>query len=303
MTEATIVFRARLLLVAAAIGWSLSGLIVKHPLLQELPADRRGLLLAFYRAFFATIVLSTMVRRKRVTWTPKLVPMAVAFALMNLTIVVAITRTTAAAAIFLQYTSTGWAFLFAAVFLKERISRGNLVALSCAAIGIVWIVSSDLRQDFLIGNLLALSSGFMFGAVVFSLRQLRDHDSAWLTTLNHGAAALLLLPLMFSLFVPMSTGQWLLAILLGVVQMGLPYLLFARGVRHVSAQEAALITLLEPVLNPIWVLLVWNEPVPLSTWIGGGFIVGGLALRYLFFAKEPGPARSHVSRSSSSTTY
>ena len=71
--------------------------------------------------------------------------------------------------------------------------------------------------------------------------------------------------------------------LLGVLQMAVPYVLFARGVRHVKTQEAALIPLIEPILNPIWVWLLWRERVGLPTWIGGGFILGGLAARYLLF--------------------
>lgn len=58
-------------------------------------------------------------------------------------------------------------------------------------------------------------------------------------------------------------------------------LLFARGVKTVNAQEAALLTLPEAILNPFWVWLLWSEPVPLSTWIGGSLILGGLALRYV----------------------
>ena len=71
--------------------------------------------------------------------------------------------------------------------------------------------------------------------------------------------------------------------MLGVIQMGLPYLLFAHGVKSVSAQEASLIVLLEPILNPILVLWCWGEAVAGATWLGGGLILTGLAIRYSCF--------------------
>jgi drug/metabolite transporter (DMT)-like permease len=74
--------------------------------------------------------------------------------------------------------------------------------------------------------------------------------------------------------------QWLLIALLGVVQMGLPYVLAARGVALVTVQEAALLFLLEPILNPLWVWLCWGESAGWQTLIGGGLILGGLAIRY-----------------------
>jgi drug/metabolite transporter (DMT)-like permease len=62
--------------------------------------------------------------------------------------------------------------------------------------------------------------------------------------------------------------------------MGLPYWLMSRGLRSVSPQEAGAITLLEPILNPVWAYLVANEEPPLATVFGGLFILGALAWRY-----------------------
>ena len=65
------------------------------------------------------------------------------------------------------------------------------------------------------------------------------------------------------------------------VQVAVPYILFARALRAITAQEAALITLIEPVLNPLWVLVVWHQEIATHTFIGGGFILAALLLRYL----------------------
>jgi drug/metabolite transporter (DMT)-like permease len=186
--------RGRLLLVAAALLWSTSGLLVKSPPLRTLPLDDRGPLVACYRAFFATACLLPFVRWKRVRFRWGLIPMVASFAAMNAMFVMAMTRTSAAAAIFLQYTATGWAFLFAAVFLKERITRENLVALAFAIAGIGCIVAGSPPGSEFFGILLALGSGMAYGGVVVSLRALRDEDAPWLIALNHLVAGLVLVP-------------------------------------------------------------------------------------------------------------
>ena len=278
--------RGRLLLIVAAVFWSMSGLFLKSDPLAALPLADRGPALACYRALFAALGILPFVRWSRARWVWLLLPTIIAFTLMNALVVTAFTRTTAAAAIFLQYTATVWAFLFGVLFLRERVDRPNLIALIFAVCGITWIVWSDWHGANFTGNLLALGSGLSFGAVILFLRALRNEESLWIIFLLHLVSGAVLLPWVLHRGVSLSTLQWTLIALMGMVQMGLPYVLFARGVRHVRVQEASLLLLLEPILNPIWVLIVWGEEVPLATWIGGGLIVGGLALRYLILDRK-----------------
>jgi hypothetical protein len=93
--------RGRLLLLAAALLWSTSGLFLKSPPLAALPVETRGPVLACYRALFAAAFLAPFVRRGSIRFRPMLIPMVVSFAAMNVLFVSAMTRTTAAAAIFL----------------------------------------------------------------------------------------------------------------------------------------------------------------------------------------------------------
>ena len=186
--------RGKLLVVAAALLWSTSGAFVKSPPLAAIPQEARGPLLACFRALSAAAVLALFVRPRHVRWRPMLVPFVVSFATMNVLFVTALTRTTAAAAIFLQYTGTGWAFLLSALFLGEPLCRRNLAALGCALLGIWWIVAGDWTTENYGGNWLALASGAGYGGVIVSLKWLRDEDSAWLVTLCHAAAGLILLP-------------------------------------------------------------------------------------------------------------
>jgi drug/metabolite transporter, DME family len=132
--------------------------------------------------------------------------------------------------------------------------------------------------------LMALGSGVTYAGVVLGLRVLRGVSPAWLTAVNHLFGALVLLPFVWGEAAPTWPQLgWLF--LFGAVQMGVPYLLMARGLRSVGSQEAGTITLLEPVLNPLWAYLATlatpKPEVPSAyTLVGGAFILAGLAYRY-----------------------
>jgi DME family drug/metabolite transporter len=280
-------FRCRVMLIVAAVLWSLSGLFVKSPPLDAIPLEVRGPLLACYRALFAGAMFSLLVKRRSIRWRPGLVPMVGVFTAMNVLFVSSMTRTTSAAAIFLQYTATAWVALLSFFLLKERLRRPTLVALAGALAGILWIVLNEEHAHHAVGNFLALGSGFSLACTLVMLRVLRNEDSTWLTALNHLSSGLILLPWVLMIDVSLSPTQWLLIAGLGIVQMGTPYVLFARAVRSVPVTEAVLLTLLEPILNPIWVLLFWGEQPAAHVWSGGALILGGLLAMAVLRRRAP----------------
>jgi drug/metabolite transporter, DME family len=241
--------------------------------------------LSCYRALFAALALLPLVSWRQVRWRWGLLPLMLSFALMNVLYITAVTRTTAAAAIFLQYTSIGWAAAGGVWLLGERFDRGQLIALTGAALGIGVIAAGSWQGEFFFGNLLAIASGAAYAGVMLSLRFLRDEDGSWLVMLAHLAAFAALWP-----FLPPTTAvftplQWGSVVLMGAGLMALPYWLFARGLRSVTVQEAAVLPLIEPLLNPLLVWLAWREPVSRMTWLGGGLILGGLLLKALLWPK------------------
>ncbi|MFP6701760.1 MAG: DMT family transporter [Planctomycetaceae bacterium] len=293
--------RGRWLLVAAAVLWSTTGLFVKFDALRTVD----GPTLACLRSLFAALCLLPFLKLESVRWRRGLVPMAVAFAAMNGLFLTAMTLTTAAAAVFLQYTATPWSFLLGLVVLGESWRRGNLVAVGLAVAGIAVIVVADNSHNPTdqtthmhgMGNLMAVGSGLAFAIVIVSLRHLRDLSPVFLVLVNQLAACLVLLPWLAWHPPELSLQQWTLLAAFGVVQMAVPYLLFARGVKSVPVQEAALIVLLEPVLTPTWVGLLGWESAPATVWLGGGLIVTGLLLRYTLFAKDSQNDRTPIADS------
>jgi drug/metabolite transporter (DMT)-like permease len=122
----------------------------------------------------------------------------------------------------------------------------------------------------------------MYAGVVLALRMLRDFDAVWLAAINHLVTAVILLPLAFGERAPFPTGmQWLFLAGFGILQMAVPYVLFAHSLKHIAGHEATGIGLIEPLLVPIWAYLAWGDRPAWWTIVGGGFILAGLAARYL----------------------
>jgi drug/metabolite transporter (DMT)-like permease len=281
--------QGRLCIVLAAVLWSLSGAFAKlltKPTVLALdspPIDPS--VIAFYRALFAGLALAPTLRRRDLSFRPMMIPMATSFAIMNILFVSALTLGTAANAILLQYTAPMWMYLASVWLLREPADRHSSIALCVGLIGIAVIVGGGWHDAQLGIIAVALGSGVAYAGVIVGLRVLRDSSSRWLTVLNHLAGALALLPL--ACLLPMPTAPQLVCLFFfGAVQMALPYWLVARGLRAVSPQEAGAITLLEPLLNPIWAYLTAGETPSCFTLVGGAFILAALLWRYWPFTKD-----------------
>lgn len=278
---------ARLLVLFAAVLWSLSGVVLKSPVFEDLPKESRGPAIAGLRAVFAALALLPAVRPRRVRWRLGLVPMTVSFATMSVLFISALMTTTAAATIFLQYTSVIWACLLGWLVLRERPGRPDVVALVCVVAGFCIILAHDRGSTF--GNLLALGSGIAYAGVVVSLRALRNEDAVWLSFLNQVVSAVVILPWLILRPIDLSASHIGLIAFLGAIQLALPYVLFTNGVKSISAREASLLLLIEPILNPLWVLIVWGESTAWTTWLGGAVILCGLFLRFALVGRKAVP--------------
>lgn len=278
-----LLWRGRLLIVLAAVLWSTSGLFAKAPIFEGWPTESRGVLFAFWRALFAAAVLLLMVRK--VQWSWKLIPLSTVFAAMNWTFLNSLVYCESTLAIWLQYTAPAWVFLVGWKVFKDQPGWRDWALLGFAALGVSIILQAELYGASPIGVQFGLASGLCFAGVVLMLRWLQDFDSAWLIFLNHAVTAILFLPAMLSLQVYPSPTQSAYLLGFGALQMGLPYVIFARAVRWVPSHEASALTLLEPLLVPLWVFLAWRtapdyQPPAFTTIIGGSFILAGLLIRY-----------------------
>ncbi len=296
--------RARLLLVLAAVMWSLGSVfmrLLREPLGLGLDQPTLSpLQIAFYRGLFGGLVMLTLVRRAEITFRPQMIGMVVAFTVMSGMYLSALDGP-AANAIFLQNTAPVWVYLFAVVALGERVDRRGGFAVLLAAAGAAVIVAGNwphnvheeaARDKQAVQLFLGLGSGVVYAVVVLLLRVLRDHSAAWLVALNLlGTAATLGLfvllndgPTAFAAWATApSAKQVAVLVTFGAVQMAFAYWLFARALRTVSPQEAAIITLIEPLLNPVWAYMITPAKDTPNVWMlsGGALILIALAWRYI----------------------
>jgi len=269
----------------AAVLWSTSGFFAKAPWFDGWPQESRGLLLAFFRSLFACAVLAPLIRRPQ--FHVAMVPMCVCFAVMVWSFMTAMVYGPAANAIWLQYLSPAWVLIGAVVLLKENVTRADVRMFLFCIVGVFLIVAMETRRGgTLLATGMALLSGVSFAGVVLSMRVMKDVDSAWLITLNHFTAAMLLLPWALPEHRWIAPAAYVALAAFGVLQMSVPYVLFAKGLREVSSAEASMLILIEPILVPVWVYLAWHQhpsyiAPPWWTYAGAGLILVGLIGRYL----------------------
>ncbi len=215
-----------------------------------------------------------------------MIPMVLIFGAMIGVYVSSIARTTAANAILLQCTATFWTIPASLVLLHEKPDRRSVVGIGLVTLGIVSIVwkGRDGRAGEGLGILFGLLSGMGYAAVIIGMRALRAVDPTWLSVVNNlgGALTVGIFALIVAGRIEAPHGwQWPTLMAFGVLQMAIPYALFARGLQAIPAPEAGLIALLEPVLNPIWVYLAYGERPAPFTMVGGLFLLLGVAVRYV----------------------
>jgi drug/metabolite transporter (DMT)-like permease len=271
---------AVLLLVASAVLWSLGGVLIKS---IEWPSLAK----AGGRSAIACVLLVCWLRRPKFTWSASQIGAALAYAGTVSLFVVANDRTTAANAIFLQYTAPIYVALFGSWLLGEPARRIDWICIVIALAGIALFFCDQFSPRGLTGILAALASGVSFGVMVMLLRKERDASPASALLLGNILTAAIGLP--FAIGHPLTAPEAGALALLGVVQLGIPYILYSLAIRHVTALEAILVPMLEPILNPLWVDLAKGErPGPWSL-VGGALVLAAVLLRGL--VRSGGPAK------------
>lgn len=277
-----------MLLLIAAVLWSISGVAVKL-------AEMNPLAFAFYRSLAAAIALAALLPLSRGLrplnrW---MLLSVVVYTIVVSLLITAMTLGTAAKGILLQYTGPVFVAGFGWLFQGRTITRGSLAAIVVAMLGVAIMLLGGDGLDGWIGPLCGLGSGIAFGGLILVLEKVDrvSHgraNSLWIVLVNNAGAALLMLPLCAAAGVLDATPrQYAIVGFIGVVQLGIPYVLFQLALRHVHPIEASLLVLIEPALNPVWVAMLTPERPDLATIVGGCAIVVAMAIE----AMRPRPVQ------------
>ncbi len=207
------------------------------------------------------------------------------YCLLVLSFVVSTKLTTAANAILLQYTGTIYVLLAEPYFFKVKIQRVNVVTIIACAIGMLVLVSGELQGGDMLGNLIAIFSGFLFAALFIGQRLNPPEYQASSIFWGNILMGIVGLPWLLQSAMPTLPEAAMLAFL-GIFQLGLGFVLFTYGLKRVLAIEGALLAMLEPILNPVWVLIFYKEKPSTGAIVGGVIIIFALAARIIWMERN-----------------
>lgn len=270
--------RAVLLLALTAAMWSMGGLLIKAIALHPLA-------IASFRSLIAAPVLWMACERRPKFLNNKVQWFGAICLVGTVMLFVASTKlTTAANSILLQYTAPLYVALLSGPILGERIQKWDLVSLVAIFCGMILFFFDKMSADHLLGNILAAISGISYAGIVICLRLQKGRSTIETLLLGHLLTAACGLPFLLMGALP-TTEDVLRILILGVFQLGIPYVLYALAISHVTALESTLVTMIEPVLNPLWVALFLGER-PTGNALIGGIIVLLAVLAHTFLKRR-----------------
>lgn len=270
-------YKAILFLVLASILWSTGGILIKA-------VDWNPIAIAGSRSLISSIVVLLYLRKPRFTWSKAQLGGALSYTATVILFVAANKLTTAANAILLQFTAPIFVAILGAWLLKEKIKWYDYIAILTVFGGMLLVFIDDVGGGSMLGNILAVVSGFFLACVTISLRYQKDGSPVETTLIGNW--------LTFIVAIPFIAGglpdikSIIAIILLGVFQLGIAYILYALASKHLSAIEAILLTVIEPLLNPLWVFLFAGEKPSIYAVLGGILVIVSVTIRSIIVSKE-----------------
>ena len=263
--------KAIILLLLAGVMWSLGGLLIKS--IPWPPLAISGM-----RGGIAAIVIYIFSRNDKITITKNKIIAACFYTLVVTLFVMANKLTTAGNAILLQYTAPVYVALFGYMFLGERSTFVDWATIMILLLGLALFFFDDLSFDGYLGNVLAILSGMSFAGLTLLLRKQKDDSPSDSILLGNILTLVIGLPVIVG-GTEFDLNSIILILLLGVLQLGIPYILYTTAIKHVTALDAIIFPIIEPILNPILVFIVLGETLGAWSVFGGALVLGGVIFR------------------------
>lgn len=274
----------------AVLLWSTGGVLIKFTALDAFAVNAG-------RSFFAALTVAAFTYRKGLKLDRFTLLSSLLYAGTLSCFVYANKTTTAANAIFLQYTAPIYILILAPFVLKEKFRASDLITVIVCLSGMSLFflepqtATNKLASNVFVGNLAALASGVFFGLYFIFLRHprsLANRNPALSVFYGNLIIVLLMLPLIFNNVPAQINSNDIAAILfLGVFQIGIAYVLFTQGIaRGVRSLDASIIGFIEPLLNPIWVFLFLGERPSGWAILGGAIIVAAVVFHTIKSSRD-----------------
>lgn len=262
-----------ILVFLGAAFWSLNSPLVKYLTLNSL-------LICGLRSLIAGGALAVTIRPKQLRWNRWMLIYVCSYAGLCISIIQALGATSAPVAIGMQYTATIWLFL-TNLLKTKKLNVRKLISVAVIFVGVVFFMCSGADSASQTGNLIALSEGIFFALMTVSAKKVAGTNPVGLTAIANlftGIVVFLVFPAVLNGIPAMTVKDWIVILILGIVQVGAGYAFYNMGIQKISAQKASIIALWEMILGPIWVAIFLKEYPSLMVLIGFVIILVGMLL-------------------------
>ena len=261
----------------AAISWSFAGALSK-----SLPWN--SFTINGMRSLVAALLLALARRGVKVKLTRGTLLGAAGTALTGVLYMVAVKLTTSANAIVLQYAMPAFVILFSWIFYGQKPGARQLIIAGCIMAGVVLCSWEGLAGGNVLGDVIALMAAVTFSLVFFCAR-MPGADPRDYSYLGMVFCAPFALNTFFDPGVTANPVHWLTAVALGVCLAG-GYFFISKSMSNVSPVTAALLSNLEPILNPVWAFLLVGERPGRLTVVGAAIVLVAATVYALMPARE-----------------
>lgn len=269
--------KAIFLLVVSSLLWSLGGVFIK--LVKINPIAISGL-----RSLISALFIMIVTRRFKMNFTKDQIIGSIFYAGTVILFVSATKLTTSANAIMLQYTAPIYVAFFSYGLLKERILPIDWISMIIVIFGMILFFIGKISYSGMVGNVLAILSGITFAGLAIYMR--RQKDTSPIDSIIIGNIFTFIVCIPFIPWGGIDRNSVLGLLFLGTIQLGVPYILYSIAIRSITAFEAVLIPVLEPILNPVWTFLVLGEKPNFWAIIGGTIVILAVTLNQIYKIKN-----------------
>ena len=260
---------------AAGLMWSTGGLFIKLITLNAMQ-------ICFFRSLWAALVF-IIIFKKNIFYANLFTFInALLYTGVLIFFVSATKITTAANAIFLQYTAPIYVLIFEPLINKTKYEKANIITIIVCFIGMSLFFIGKLSPGDMWGNTIGLLSGVALAGFLLGMRKNKKEYQFSSIFYGNILVSLFCLSSMFGKL-DLSVSNLLMVSFLGIFQIGIAYAVFSYGLMRVYAIEASLIAMIEPVLNPVWVFIGYGEVPSIMAIIGGIIIITAIAVRTFIY--------------------
>ncbi len=269
-------YKGIILAAIASSMWSTGGIFVK--LVDWNPVSIAGM-----RSLVAALVMLAYIKKPKLTKSKPQILGAIATCTTMLFFIVANKLTTSANAILLQYTAPIFVAILGVWILKEKIRWYDIVSIIIVFLGMLLFFIDNVNIGNTLGNIIAILSGFSLACMTISLRLQKDGSAMDTTFFGNILTFIIAIPFIFSALPDMKS--LIIIVIMGVFQLGIPYIFYVNSIKYLTALEAILITVMEPLLNPLWVYLFAGEKPGTYAIVGGIVVIVTVMLRGIYVSK------------------